>query len=166
MRKVFTLLLAIVVILNVAFIFYHSLQNAEKSGAASGAVSDIVAGVVVPDLPQRPATEQQSIMEKIREWTRTMAHAIEFASLGMFFLALILLLGYAEKISLPYKLLSALLFSAFIALVDEIIQIFVEGRAFEVKDIGVDTLGATCGILFCLGIFTLRRILKKEKTQV
>ena len=166
MKKTFTLLLAILVILNVAFIFYQSLQNAEKSSAASGAVSDIVADVVVPDLSQRPETEQQSIMDKIREWTRTMAHAIEFASLGMLFLTFVLVLGYAEKIPLPYKLCSALLFSAFVALFDEIIQIFVDGRAFELKDIGIDTLGATCGILVCLGVFALYRILKKRKTQV
>ena len=162
MKKTFTLLLAILVILNVAFIFYHSLQNAEKSSAASGAVSDIVADVVVPDLSQRPETEQQSIMDKIREWTRTMAHAIEFASLGIFFLAFVLVLGYAEKIPLPYKLCSALLFSAFVALFDEIIQIFVDGRAFELKDIGIDTLGATCGILFSLGVYAFCRVRKKQ----
>ena len=167
MRKAFTFLLAFLLVFNIGFIFYHSLQNAEASSSTSEGISDAVADVIVPDLPNRPETEQKNIMDKIHEWVRTAAHAIEFAGLGLFFMAFVFMLALAEQIKLPYKLLSGLLFSVFIALVDECIQIFVEGRSFELKDIGIDTLGATCGIAFAAFVFLLwqRRKKKQEKAM-
>ena len=165
MRKVLTILLAVLVVLNTAFIFYQSLQDAEASANTSGAVSDIVADVVVPDLPQRPVEEQESVMEEIQKWTRTAAHAIEFAGLGFFFCAFVLILQLAKVIPLPYKLGTALLFSVSVALFDETLQLFVDGRAFELKDIGVDTLGASFGIACAFALVFLVELLQKRKSQ-
>ena len=164
MRKFFTLLLAFLVICNTTFIFYQSLQDGESSAATSGAVSDVVADVVAPDLSQRPAGEQKDMMDKIHSWVRKMAHAIEFAGLGFFFCAFILSLQLADKIPFYYKLLSALLFSVSIAVIDEILQLGVEGRAFEMKDIGVDSIGAIIGITvaFLLGLLVQRYWNKRQ----
>ena len=165
MRKFLTVLLALCTVFTVAFIFYHSLQNGEQSSAASGTVSDVVADVVVPDLPTRPETEQNSIMEKIQKWVRTFAHAIEFAALGFFFCAFFLVFSLAEKIPFPFKLLSAFLFCASTALIDETVQIFVEARAFELRDIGVDMLGATVGILAAFGIYRIYSYAKRKQSE-
>ena len=162
MRKILTVLLAFCTVFTMAFIFYQSLQNGEQSGAASGNVSDVVVDVVVPDLPQRPEWEQNNMKHKVQEWVRTAAHAIEFAALGFFFCAVVLVLSLAESIALPYKLLASFLFSVTVALIDETVQIFVEGRSFELRDIGVDTLGATVGILFSLAaVYLAGRLIAK-----
>ena len=114
---------------------------------------------------KRPAEEQESVMAKIQKWTRTMAHAIEFAGLGFFFCAFVLILKPAKTIPLPYKVLSALLFSVSVALLDETLQLFVDGRAFELKDIGVDTLGASFGIACAFALVFLVELLQKRKSQ-
>ena len=164
MRKLLTLLFAFLVICNITFIFYQSLRDGESSSAASGAVSDVVADVVAPDLSQRPDTEQKNLMDKIHNWVRKMAHAIEFAGLGFFFCAFILSLQLADKIPFYYKLISAFLFSVSIAVIDEILQLGIEGRAFEMKDIGVDSIGAIIGITvaFLLGLLVQRYWNKRQ----
>jgi uncharacterized integral membrane protein len=54
--------------------------------------------------------------------------------------------------------------------IDESIQTFMQGRAAEFKDIGVNTLGGVCGALFAilvtgLILFGLRKTIRKEREE-
>lgn len=165
MKKIFAVILGLLVVANISFIFYQSSKNAQQSTAASSYVSDKVADIVVPDLPQRPTAEQNQIMRKIRTWTRTMAHAIEFASLGflstLFFFALL----KNDTSAFYQKLIMGWLFSVVCAFADETIQRFADGRASEIKDVGIDALGALTGtgLAFCLWL--LIRLTAKRKAK-
>ena len=56
-----------------------------------------------------------------------------------------------------YSALSAVSFSVAVAFLDESLQIFSNGRAFEWSDIFVDSLGGLCGCLFSLLVFLAAR---------
>lgn len=82
---------------------------------------------------------------------RKMAHAAEFAALGVELTVLLRVLLRKEGSLL-------LLCGVTVALTDETIQLFVSGRAGLVKDVWIDMGG------FCLGIFAVwlvRRLRKK-----
>jgi len=48
-----------------------------------------------------------------------------------------------------------MMIAVFTAVIDETIQLFSEGRAFAVLDIGIDTLGVIFGLLLCTLFYRL-----------
>ena len=80
---------------------------------------------------------------------RTLAHFSEYAALG--FLTLNMLYSYRGKISLAASVIICALYS----LSDEIHQIFIPGRAFQLSDLCIDCLGALLGIVLCLTFIRL-----------
>ncbi len=140
----------ILLLIVVSYIFSNSLQVASKSTSASQSVTNKIQNVV----------NSVGIDKTIKESNvRVFAHFFEFFVLGIsafFFYFSFKRYGcYNIKISLVFHrftLLFSFLFSVFIAIVDEVIQLFVDGRVFEIKDILVDTLGGFFGVVlsfFC-----------------
>ena len=84
---------------------------------------------------------------------RVAAHFSEY-----FLLSLSLLLPLRLKLKKTGRslFLPPVLFSMFYALTDEIHQIYVPGRAFELKDLLIDSLGAVCAALTTYLILRLR----------
>jgi VanZ family protein len=74
---------------------------------------------------------------------RDIAHLLEFFILGI----LAMLYGSLYRKKPIYTFIIALLSCTTIAFIDEIIQIPVPGRAFELYDIILDTAGSLAGIL-------------------
>lgn len=63
---------------------------------------------------------------------------------------------------------STIFFNFVIAGFSELIQYFTPGRTCTWKDVGIDTLGATFGVVLCLlivGVITLIKYLKKRKVK-
>lgn len=76
-----------------------------------------------------------------QDFIRTVAHFLEYAGLAvLIFNALYQTFGYQR----PFV---ALIISALYAVSDEIHQLFVEGRAFQISDIIIDSLGSASGII-------------------
>ncbi len=96
---------------------------------------------------------------------RKLAHFSEFAAIGVLLLSCAYCFDRQHPIRYaPQALLAAL--SA--ALVDETIQLFVEGRAGMIADVWIDLGGAVTGILVMWGIFTLftrRKWKRKEEND-
>lgn len=85
---------------------------------------------------------------------REIAHGIEY-----FVLSLCVGAGFYFTCGDPeygFTALMCILFGFF----DEIHQLYIPGRAFELFDVGVDTLGIICGILVWL---LINRLIKKHK---
>lgn len=75
-----------------------------------------------------------------QDFIRTVAHFLEYTGLAvLIFNALYQTFGYQR----PFV---ALIVSSLYAVSDEIHQLFVEGRAFQISDIVIDSLGAAGGI--------------------
>ena len=105
-------------------------------------------------LSQEPATESQSRSDGViaallsrfgiefsSHFVRKAAHALEYCGLSLSFLT-----------------------AALYAVSDEAHQYFVPGRACQLRDVFVDSVGAAAGVLFCTAIFfLLHRISKKRE---
>lgn len=112
--------------------------------------------------------ESQWVTELLREIFRTdsishafvrkLAHFTEFALLGA---ELSLLLWLERKASVQWYV-NIWFAGEFCALCDETVQIF-SGRGPMVRDVWLDTAGATCGILLVLGVRALTANIRNRK---
>ena len=127
-------LCALLLMLNLAFIWGNSLLPAEASQAFSDWVKGLLLGILEPE---GPASQGSGLLRKI-------AHFTEFMTLGMLFCW-----GLAM---LQKKPLFGIALGHLVAIIDETIQSFVPGRGPGLADVLLDTAGATAGIfLLTLG---------------
>lgn len=97
-------------------------------------------------------------VELSSHFVRKAAHALEYCGL-----ALLLYGAYFVSFRTPQPTLSWLT-AALYAASDEVHQFFIPGRACQLRDVFVDSLGAAAGILFCTILFLiLRRKLRKSE---
>jgi VanZ family protein len=138
------ILLPIACLAWVVFIFSNSLQTAEQSSVQSTTVVDTVqqvAKVIAPE--SKIANATGSAYEKLHAVIRSFAHFTEFAVLGV-------LLGwcyFAYTLKWKYFFIPGL-FVLLVPILDEWMQSFVEGRAWEAFDLLLDVLGGAAGIMF------------------
>lgn len=134
-KKLWRVVSVCLCVLCVIFIFSNSLDNGDESSFKSGFVVAVLQGFV------NFFTDGVTVSES---FVRTMAHFSEFALLG--FLLMFCVKTFTQKY---LKHIFIVLFtSLFVAVVDEILQLFSEGRASDVLDVAVDFSGAVMGILF------------------
>lgn len=155
----------LLVILWAGVIFYLSSRTADESTIQSqtviGSFSRIFLGTVIED---------EVVLSNIDGIVRESAHAVEYAIFSVFiYIAVFTTLCVNEKIKeLPVKavlnktaIYSAVL-SLLYALSDEIHQIPIPGRAFEIKDLLIDFIGIIIGIIIAqLALGYLRNPRKK-----
>ena len=138
LRIMLTLLCALVL----AWIFSNSLAVGEKSSSQSGAVTDAVqdvAGVIAPESNIATATGED--YDKLHMDIRTLAHFCEFVALGG--LLLFCYFSYTRKkdfFIIPVWLV------LFVPLIDECLQTFTGGRAAQLSDVFIDTIGGLVGM--------------------
>lgn len=135
------------ILLTLCFIWGNSLMPGTVSGAFSdwvGALLSRLLGDVV-----RPEAGH-GVLRKV-------AHGTEYLVLGMELW--LLFRGMLWKSwSLP------VLCGVAVALTDETIQLFVEGRSGAIRDVWIDLGGFCVGCLVCAGILALRRQKKQGKS--
>lgn len=84
-----------------------------------------------------------------QDFIRTCAHFLEYAGLAvLIFNALYQTFGFSRPVL-------SVVISAVYAASDEIHQLFVEGRAFQLSDIAIDTLGAASGVIVLILLIKL-----------
>lgn len=154
--------LGVLILLNVLMIFGFSSESGEESGETSKKVTQAVAQTVVKDFEEKQPQEQEEIVGTLHPSVRTLAHMAEFGLLGV----LIMLLLRTFSIRPLFCELFALPAVALVASADELYQHLSDaGRAGELKDVGLDTLGALIGCTLLLGIFLLGRFLRAKKLR-
>ncbi len=141
-RKIYIGISAILVLTVLVTIFYLSAQNGTESSETSGFFTKLIEIII-----------GKSANEAI---IRMLAHFCEFAGLG--FLVHNLLFSVKNKMR---PLLSVILSFGY-AFTDEIHQIFVPGRAFQLIDLIVDFGGIVLGVLL---FFIFLRIIDYTKTK-
>lgn len=155
MKRTLTVILIVLILLNLAFIFYNSHKTAEQSFSESTEISKIVLNTDDSDYKSR------ATMNKFNVKLRDFSHSAEFFPIGLFTVLLCFL--HSDKIK---KLLCPLISFASVllfALGDETHQIFVPGRAFQTEDIFLDCIGGVAGIL--LGTAVSLIIIKRIKSR-
>ena len=85
---------------------------------------------------------------------RKVAHFTEFAAIG----GLLLSCAYCFDRRRPHRFYAYVLFAGLLAaVIDETIQLFVEGRAGMIVDVWIDLGGVVFGSLLMLGVYALYR---------
>lgn len=125
-------------------IFYLSAQTAKESTDTSGWVLGLV---------------QFFIPKATEEFVRTAAHFSEFALLS--FLTANVFFARFGKTKQPIPVICAWGY----AWTDEIHQIFVPGRAFQLFDLGVDLGGILLGALVYLALFKIVSAVKRRRSE-
>ena len=165
-RTVLQILLPLACLLWLTFIFSNSLKTGEASTAQSSTVVDSiqsVAKVVAPNSWVANATGEE--YEKLQGGVRISAHFIQFAVLGA--LLCWCYFVYTSRIAYIYLPIVGVLLVPFI---DECLQGYVAGRAWELADVCIDLTGGVCGFLLAAisvaigAIIYLRRRKKSQQT--
>lgn len=146
--------LTLFTILWMLFIFIMSGAEEDTSRAQSGAVCEIICQTFVEGYDQMSQDEQTALQARISFPVRKGAHLTEYAVLG----ALLALTAASFEIrglyrGRGYALLTGLLY----AVSDEIHQIFVAGRAGQLRDVIIDTCGVIIGICLIDGFSRFKK---------
>ena len=149
-NKLRLILCAVLILLNIAFIWGNSLLGGKESGNLSGGFSAWI-GQFIPFLS--PDSPYGHFL------IRKMAHFSIFFLLGVNFCWL---LGMLCKRKI---FLRALAIAACVATIDESIQRFVPGRYGCLSDLLLDSCGAMAGICFLLFGHTLWQMRKHKKER-
>ncbi len=137
-----------ILIFLMGIIFVFSAQTAGESSHLSGNISKFIFGVYEWLFGEVSGERELRAMEIIHSLIRSLAHGFEYFLLeGAAFANAVLHLEKWKKAAF-----SSVLFCMIFALTDEIHQLFVEGRAFQLADIAVDTLGALVCLVICLWV--------------
>ena len=135
---------AVLLVLWMGFIFSMSCENAEKSSNTSGQTIKVVLSTV-PEFEKQPEEVKVNIIEELQFIVRKSAHFIGYMILGILASGLILYYGNINK-----KYLLAFLICVIYAISDEIHQLFVPGRAGQVRDVLIDSAGSLLGIIIVM----------------
>ncbi|HHW45421.1 MAG TPA: VanZ family protein [Clostridiales bacterium] len=146
------------VIIWMAVIFFFSAQSGEQSSALSGGISEKLSNLMSP-LIESLNWDTAKFEAGLESSLRNLAHCTIFFVLGV----LLALTMQCYNISMPKRFLFSFFISLAYAVSDEIHQIFVPGRAFQLSDIAIDTAGALVGILLVVLVFRSRTNKKKGK---
>lgn len=142
-RKIYVWVSWILAAACMVVIFCLSAQTAEESSELSGSFILALLEWLGVELEQ--------------EIIRTIAHCLEFMGLSV-------LIFNATYATFETKLTPVIAFAGtvFYAITDEIHQIFVPGRAFQISDILVDSTGAFIGAIASLIILKTILFIKKR----
>lgn len=147
------IILWILVLLWMIVIF--SFSNADGYNSTSKS-KEVTYKIVDTIEKKKTELEKKAKVEKLHPRVRKIAHAIEYAILCI----LLILALEATNISNNRVYLTALLTCIVYALTDEVHQLFISGRTGELKDIIIDTAGATIGLLIYDFIYKMKEALK------
>lgn len=143
-RKTLSIASWLLTVLCMAAIFFFSHQSADESAEVS---IEIYSGIL--------ALLGQVIERLGHEGVRTIAHFIEYCALGFLMSTSLTFTFSKPKPWLAWGL------AAGYAVTDELHQLFVPGRAFQVTDLAIDAGGTLLGI----GIFCLLALLVQKSRQ-
>lgn len=137
------------VIIWMILIFSMSNMNSDESSSVSkGLISNTIEtsyeiGNKVGIISTMPSdSEINNLVLKLHTPVRKLAHFIEYLILGLLVCNALKVSGVDNKIIL-YSILICVLYSS----IDELHQIFINGRAGRVTDILIDAFGSIIGIL-------------------
>ncbi len=145
-RRIFNIFL---VVMSMFTIFMFSSENSDNSTKTSKSVAKEVVSVVVKD-----EKKVQRIVDKDFVVFRKIAHLTEYLLLG--FLLINVWADGKKDITLKYVVV-AILIALLYAVSDEYHQTLIPGRSGKVKDVLIDTAGASVGAFAYYGMFKFFR---------
>jgi len=153
-RTLYKYILLILILLCILFIFYNSSRDAESSKEYSMRIVRVVESITAVVYGDNPPNELTNFLKiRFEDVLRDSAHVIEFLVLGI----PVMVYFYRFNGSIFKRISLSLPFCIFIAVIDEIIQIYSPGRAFEVYDLCLDFMGSLIGAMLVIIFYKLRK---------
>lgn len=151
-RKFFVFFLCLLVTAWTAFIFSNSLKNAEASDMQSGGIVDFVIKTFFRVFDEQRRSGYVGIVTLV---VRKLAHFIEFFILS----SLLFLFFYVLQRNKKTCFLLSVSATAFVAFIDECLQLLSDGRACRFTDVVIDSAGGVFGAVFvCAVLFVINRL--------
>lgn len=148
MKNYKTIFSWLLVILWMILIFYLSHQPVKQSNNLSKEITKVIVETVEKIVP-----DKEFNLSRFNHLLRKNAHFFSYLILGM------LLLNSLKNSGIEsYKAIYiALGVSILYAISDEVHQLYVPGRGGQVKDVIIDSLGASLGIIIYKGLYRLKK---------
>ena len=147
-----------------AVIFLFSSHDGELSTRDSYRTGEIIGEMFVEGYKEWTPDRKLVFLEQIDHAVRKTAHFSEYALLAMLWFGTFLPALSQMFHFRPYAL--SWLLTALYAVTDELHQLFVAERAGSLKDVGIDSLGASAGLAaaFLLCLLLNKTIFRKPRT--
>lgn len=152
-RRLWIIITLLATLLVAGVIFSFSAQKGEDSNALGSSIIEPVVAALYPGIADMAAPARQALLETITFVVRKLAHFSEFALLGLCLMAHVHLVRWEKP--MKGSGLIAWAIATLYACSDEWHQMFVSDRSPELRDVGIDSAGALCGILFMAACFAL-----------
>ena len=159
MSKIGKILLPVLTVCWMMVIFWFSAAPAPESSEMSYTVGIQIGKIAVADFDAWTTEKQNAFAEKIEYPIRKMAHATEYAILGMLVSGTAYAYGVCGKKVVRYAWILATIYAA----TDEVHQLFVPGRSGQLRDVLLDSTGAAVGILILRRTGRLWQIVARKK---
>lgn len=138
-------------------LFFFSSQTAAESTVLSGNTIRFLLEIFHPYYLEMTTSQQSQLIAELQHLVRNTAHVF-----GYFILAILCMLALRQhQLKNGQRMALTLLICIGYALTDEMHQLFVTGRAFEVTDLGLDL----CGTLAGLAVMLIMMFFKRQKTK-
>ncbi len=161
---VITVILSVLIMANMALIYFFSSEDRRDSGDRSGRITRAVIGLLYDDFESLPLDEQESILASVGHVIRKLAHFSEFASLGLLTAALLCHISRRRRIRLWLCALLPAGFCLLYAISDEVHQIFTN-RGPAVTDVLIDFAGSLFGIAVLFFAVSLAACLRRRRRR-
>ena len=152
-RKFWIVVTLLAVLAVAGIIFSFSAQKADDSDALGVELIEPLLRLLRPDYDALSPAERQSLLSGVIAVVRKLAHFCEFALLGFCLMAHLRLVRWEKPVRGTGWM--AWVIATLYAGSDELHQRFVSGRSPELRDVGIDSAGALCGILLMALLFWL-----------
>lgn len=140
-------------------IFSFSMQTGENSDKTSISFLHKIVRVVAPDMLDELEALPEEHLSTLNYIVRKAAHFTEFFILGC--LSIITLI----QIKISRKRLWAILYCVLIAGMDELLQLFVSGRAGRITDVFIDSAGVACGISLVCYVYVIKCLINAGDSE-
>ena len=147
-------LFSLLSLLVISFIFGNSVKPSAKTNSESKQIVKVLTPIT--------KAETDAAIDEINKIVRKSAHAIEFATLGVF---LALLAESMREITKRRHICFPLFIALLVGVTDEFIQKYF-GRTSKVSDVFIDFSGAIIGIFIVFIICEIVVMSKKKRVRV
>lgn len=156
MKKNFLRIVLCILLLGTFYIIFgFSSQDSEESGKLSSNITKFILKQVNHN--EIEIEDRQEILERTESVIRKIAHFSIYTLVGLLLMALMSTYDIKENKRIMISLCIGILY----ATSDEIHQLFIPGRAGQITDVILDSMGVLLGILLVLLILKINKKIKE-----
>ncbi len=147
------IILAILIVIWMITIFMFSGEGGKKSKTTSGSIVGFIVDKIY-DTSNMSQKEREDKIEDLQRPIRKLAHFTIYTIGGVITFVFMNKLNITNKRKILYSIMFCLIY----AITDEIHQYYVPGRSCDIRDVLIDTIGASIGILITYLIYSKKKI--------